>query len=55
VCRSAEVNPRSPWLLGFCARSQVRGEWRRERNWDPTFPEFVGANLPGGDTENPTG
>jgi hypothetical protein len=22
-------------------------DWRRERNWDPTFSEFVAANLPG--------
>jgi hypothetical protein len=43
-------NARSPWLLGCYARAQVRGEWRRERNSDPTFSEFVGADLPRGAT-----
>ena len=27
-------------------RMLVPGEWRRERNWDPTFSEFVSANSP---------
>jgi hypothetical protein len=25
-----------------------RWGWRRERNWDPTFSEFVGAKSPQG-------
>src|SRR5712672_191128 len=45
-------NPQLGRLAPIAAPQRISagGGWRRERNWDPTFSEFVGRNLAGGAT-----